>query len=144
MSDHSVFDMRTGLGPLPESLRVPLADLLDALAMWEWVGEDTVMDGFTNARNALHDAHKAMRDAVRELPTPTAVRLGSEAQALIVDSIVGPLPESEWLERVNALPEGSIDLRGVFDKADPRTVVGIQVDATEYTVTPIYEIDSDG
>lgn len=60
-------DLRDGAGLLPAELRTPLADLLDALERWDWVGTDTVMDDWVGATRGLRDAHKAVLKALTEV-----------------------------------------------------------------------------
>lgn len=109
MTDHSVWNLRVGQGDLPEALRRPLADLMEAIDRWEYVGSDTVMDRWLSSSPGLHRAAQAMREAVRELPEPTAIRLGGDEIQAFVDQALGRV--NEW-PRVN---EVTVRLEGYYD-----------------------------
>ena len=76
-------DLRDGTGPLPAELRRPLADLLDALERWEWVGTDKTMDEWLRSSPGLSEAYHTMRKAIADrIPRDEVDRLRELIEAL--------------------------------------------------------------
>lgn len=75
MGEHDSYHLRDGQGPLPAELREPIADVMEAIEQWEWVGSDAVMDDLVGATRRLHEAARALREAVGQViadgPAPT-------------------------------------------------------------------------